>query len=131
MINNLRSSLEILYISVLFARIKSDCGYPGLPENSKLMSPKIFYTENETVIYECDGYPEYYKQIIRKCINGSWTGSPPRCGKNSINLFKKIFFKIPDLEVLQFKLIVVFELFLRPENYFGSEKDSNSESRKY
>ncbi len=43
---------------------------------------------------------------------------------------KKTFLKNSKFRSTAAQTDYLFELFLRPENYFGSEKDSSNESRK-
>ncbi|CAG2175337.1 unnamed protein product, partial [Oppiella nova] len=57
-----------------------DCGFPALPESTKISIYKKRYEEYSFIQYECDSEDKLLVgNSTLRCINGKWIGNLPRC----------------------------------------------------
>ncbi|XP_054163868.1 uncharacterized protein LOC128961638 [Oppia nitens] len=72
-----------------------DCGFPALPESTKINVYKKRYEEYSFIQYECDSEDKVLigNSTIR-CFNGKWLGSLPKCAIETHSRLK--YLKIPD-----------------------------------
>ncbi len=92
----------LLFLTCLskYDLVSSDCGFPTLPESTKINLFKPRYADRSYVQYECDSNN---KELIGgktiHCINGKWEGNTPKCGE--IFTFDSFFLS-------NFELCVIF-----------------------
>lgn len=102
MVNRINDSqfkmiLKSLIIMLMFIQIycNSQCGMPGYSKKTKfknIINEYKLFEQNSVINYYCDyndapfliGYPN------RRCENGRWTNSIPKCGK-----FKMFIIHLP------------------------------------
>lgn len=63
------------------AETVTSCYRPEIPVHSVLNPDKMIYLSGDAVSYDCDtgGLSIKLESRIRTCVNGTWTGTTPRC----------------------------------------------------
>ena len=100
-------AIVTLTFASLFAFIRSDCGFPGIPNGADIENLEdLKYYENTTVIYRCKNPKDRTLSLVpndladrdpftgymRTCVKGKWVEPLPRCGKYLLfSLFFQLF----------------------------------------
>ena len=79
-----------IFKCLLFYRIGSRCGFPGLPHETKIEPQKTVYEDGEEIRYSCPSDKIYVKTQIKRCVSGQWIGSRSTCGNFIRNQLTKV-----------------------------------------
>jgi len=78
-----------LLLLLRYNLVIGDCGFPALPDSTKINLYKKRYEEHSHIQYECDAKNKILIEgkTIR-CLNGKWEGNTPKCGQNLLLIIR-------------------------------------------